>query len=112
MYKTVYSGEIKRCPNRTCRAEWFQDCHKGWLPGPTPIEVYAVMRCSCCRDTFMIMQMLNIVHDYKKSLPVREVSKPKITIFSDEDQNIFRQELFRDDNPLYSLYDNHFPGEE
>jgi hypothetical protein len=109
MYKSSVFGMPLKCPNRQCRAEFFKDSHKGWLP-KSELEIYAVMRCPSCRDTFMVSQMLNMVHEYKESLPEREIIKNKKTIFSDSDKEFFRTELFADDNPLTTLFDGYYPG--
>lgn len=109
MYRSAVFGKPKNCPNRTCRANFYRDSHKGWLP-KSELEVYAVMRCPSCRDTFCITQMINMVHEYKESLPVRELPRSKITIFDSKDQGSFREELFSSDNPLTNLYDGYFPG--
>lgn len=109
MYKSVVYGQPTKCPNRNCRALFYKDCHKGWLP-KSELEIFAVMRCSVCRDTFLVSQMLNMVHDYKHELPEREVSKNKVEIFTEKDQTVFRRQLFADDNPLWSLYDGYYPG--
>ena len=109
MFKSVVFGQPNKCPNRNCRAVFYKDCHKGWLP-KTELEVYAVMRCFSCRDTFLVAQMINMVHDYKEDLPEREIQKNVIKIFTNEDQETFRKELFADDNPLWILYDGYYPG--
>ena len=109
MFKSSVVGAPQKCPNRHCRSIFYKDSHKGWLP-KSELEVYAVMRCASCRDTFMVIQMINMVHEYKENLPERKVEKNKITIFSNEDQESFRTELFSDDNPLSLLYDGYFPG--
>jgi hypothetical protein len=109
MYKTNFSGAPKKCPNRTCRAIFYRDSHKGFLP-KNELEIFAVMRCHSCRDTFLVSQMLHMVHEYKMSLPEREVVKNKIEIFTKEDEEIFRRELYSDDNPLFNLYDGFYPG--
>ena len=109
MFKSVVFGAPTKCPNRTCRAEFFKDCHLGWLP-KSELEVFAIMKCSSCRDRFMVAQMINMVHDYKENLPVRETPQNKITIFTEKDREVFRQELFSDDNPLFNLFDGYYPG--
>lgn len=109
MFRTVVFGQPSKCPNRNCKAVFYKDSHKGWLP-KSELEVYAVMRCPACRDTFVIAQMLNQVHSYKEGLPERVVTNNKINIFTDNDQQVFRQELFSEDNPLWNLYDGFFPG--
>lgn len=109
MYKSVVYGQPSKCPNRNCRAVFYKDCHKGWLP-KSELEIFAVMRCSVCRDTFLVSQMINMVHDYKHELPERMIEKNKIEIFTENDQTVFRKELFADDNPLWTLYDGYYPG--
>lgn len=109
MFKSVVYGQPTKCPNRNCRAIFYKDSHKGWLP-KSELEIYAVMRCPVCKDTFLVSQMLNMVHDYKRNLPERTLVKNKIKIFSEKDKDSFRQELFADDNPLWSLYDGYYPG--
>lgn len=109
MYRSAVFGAPNKCPNRTCRSVFYKDCHKGWLP-KSELEIYAVMRCPACRDTFCVTQMINMVHEYKQNLPIREISHPKINIFDTKDQGYFREELFSSDNPLMNLYDGYFPG--
>ena len=109
MFKSVVFGMPSKCPNRNCHAIFYKDCHKGWLP-KSELEIFAIMRCSACRDTFAIAQMIHMVHEYKQNLPEREVVKNQITIFTEKDQETFRKELFSDDNPLWNLYDGYFPG--
>jgi|APCry1669189534_1035231.scaffolds.fasta_scaffold14803_3 hypothetical protein len=109
MFKSSVFGMPQKCPNRNCRAEFFRDSHKGWLP-KSELEVYAVMRCPSCRDTFMVAQMINMVHEYKENLPERKLPKNETVIFNDMDKESFRTELFSDDNPLTTLYDGYFPG--
>jgi hypothetical protein len=109
MYKSIFFGMPQKCPNRNCRSIFYRDSHKGFLP-KNEIEIYAVMRCPSCKDTFLISQMLHMVHEYKMTLPERTVEKNSITIFTSEDEMVFRKELFSDDNPLWSLYDGYYPG--
>jgi hypothetical protein len=111
MFKAVIYGKPIKCPNRICKALFYRDCHKGWLP-KTELEIYAVMRCNSCRDTFLVTQMLSMVHEYKENLPIREDTGEvnKIELFTTEDQEVFRRELFSDGNPLWNLYDGYYPG--
>ena len=109
MYRSAVFGAPSKCPNRNCRAIFYRDSHKGWLP-KSELEVYAVMRCPTCRDTFCVTQMINMVHEYKQSLPTRDLPQNKIKLFNTNDQGNFREELFSDDNPLTSLYDGYYPG--
>ena len=109
MFRSVIFGEPRKCPNRNCKAIFYKDSHKGWLP-KSEIEIFAIMRCPVCKDTFMIAQMLNQVHSYKENLPERDLPKNKIEIFSIQDQETFRKELFSEDNPLWNLYDGYYPG--
>jgi hypothetical protein len=109
MFRSSVLGAPTKCPNRNCRSLFYKDSHKGWLP-KSELEVYAVMRCPSCRDTFMVSQMINMVHEYKENLPERKLDKNQVTIFSSKDQENFRTELFSDDNPLATLYDGYFPG--
>jgi hypothetical protein len=51
-----------------------------------------------------------MVHEYKETLPERDFVQNKIAIFTNEDQETFRKELFADDNPLWNLYDGYVPG--
>lgn len=109
MFRSVILGSPTKCPNRNCRSLFYKDSHKGWLP-KSELEVYAVMRCPACRDTFLVSQMINMVHEYKENLPEREIPKNKIKIFTKDDQLVFREELFSDENPLNNLYDGYYPG--
>jgi hypothetical protein len=47
-----------------------------------------------------------MAYEYLESLPERETKLNEITIFTDDDQNTFRKELYADDNPLWILYDS------
>ncbi len=109
MFRSLVFGQPTKCPNRNCKALFYKDSHKGWLP-KSELEIFAVMRCGTCRDTFLVAQMINMVHEYKESLPTRGIEKNKITIFTEDDQLAFRKELFADENPLWSLYDGFCPG--
>ena len=108
MYRNVSFGNIKKCPNVNCRAIFYKDCFKGYLPH-SPLSIYAIIRCPSCRYTFQISQMIGMIHDYIESLPERKEIPNSITIFSSEDQDSFRKELFEDDNPLWNLYDGFTP---
>ena len=109
MFKSVIFGAPKNCPNRNCRAKFYRDSHKGYLP-KSELEVYTIMRCPVCRDTFMVTQMLHMVHDYKLDLPERTLPKNKVEIFTTDDQEEFRRQLYEDDNPLNNLYNGYVPG--
>jgi hypothetical protein len=109
MYRSAIYGMPTRCVNRNCRASFYRDCHKGWLP-KSELEVYAIMKCHVCRDVFMVAQMINMVHEYKENLPEREEKPNEIKIFTDLDQIEFRKELYSDENPLFNLYDGYYPG--
>jgi hypothetical protein len=109
MYRSVIFGQPTKCPNRNCRAIFYKDCHKGWLP-KSELEVFAIMKCYVCRDVFMVSQMISMVHDYKQGLPEREVIPNKIKVFTDFDHENFRKELYSDSNPLFNLYDGYYPG--
>jgi hypothetical protein len=109
MFRSAVYGQPTRCVNRNCRAIFYRDCHKGWLP-KSELEVYTIMKCHVCRDVFMVSQMINMVHEYKETLPEREPTPNEITIFGDLDKEAFRKELYSDDNPLFNLFDGYFPG--
>jgi hypothetical protein len=109
MFKSTVFGQPSKCPNRNCRTVFYSDSHLGWLP-KSELEIYAVMRCTGCRDTFLVAQMLHQVHEYKELLPKRKRVPNKITIFSEEDKETFRKELYSSENPLWILYDGQYPG--
>lgn len=33
------------------------------------VEVYAIMRCPKCKDTFAVVQLISMAEDYKAALP-------------------------------------------
>lgn len=109
MFKSTVFGQPSRCPNRNCRTVFYLDSHLGWLP-KSELEIFAVMRCSGCRDTFLVSQMLHQVHEYKEMLPKRKRVPNQITIFTESDQENFRKELYSSENPLWILYDGQYPG--
>lgn len=67
MHHQTIVGKPKNCLNRTCKHPFFRESHLGWLP-KSEVEVYAVMRCLKCKDTFAVVQLISMAHDYKNSL--------------------------------------------
>ena len=53
MFRSVIFCEPRKCPNRNCKAIFYKDSHKGWLP-KSEIEIFAIMRCPVCKDTFIV----------------------------------------------------------
>jgi hypothetical protein len=68
MYHQTIVGKPKNCLNRNCKQPFFKESHLGWLP-KSEIEVFTIMRCSKCKDTFAVVQLLSMAHDYKAALP-------------------------------------------
>ena len=109
MFNQTIFGMPRCCPNRLCRHPFYQESHLGWLP-KSEVEAYAIMRCAQCHDTFAIVQLMSMVHEYKERLP-KEASKAEgfdgpITL---SEMNRFRKKL-ENPNALSSLNEGRKPG--
>lgn len=72
MYNQFIMGRPKKCINRTCKGKFFKESFLGHIP-KNESEVYCIMKCPICDDTFAIVQPISIIRGYVAELP----SKPK-----------------------------------
>lgn len=110
MYRQSIYGMPTKCLNRSCKHVFYKNSHLGWTP-KSETEVYVVMRCPKCKDTFLISQMINMVYEYLGNLP-EDPSKKIITklgpITANEIGKI--KEYLHDPGILQSLNDGSKPG--
>lgn len=108
MHHQTIVGKPKNCLNRTCKHPFFRESHLGWLP-KSEVEVYAVMRCLKCKDTFAVVQLISMAHDYKSSLhrdpSMINSEKP---ISKNEIKNM--QKKLEESDILHSLMEGYKPG--
>ena len=57
MFHQTIVGKPKCCLNRNCRSPFYKESHLGWLP-KSEVEVYTIMRCPKCKDTFAVVQLI------------------------------------------------------
>jgi hypothetical protein len=108
MHHQTIVGKPKNCLNRTCKHPFFKESHLGWLP-KSEVEIYAVMRCLKCKDTFAVVQLISMAHDYKSSLhrePSMINSEKPIT--KNEIKNM--QKKLDESDVLHSLMEGYKPG--
>ena len=91
MFHQTIIGKPKCCLNRNCKTQFTKSSHLGWLP-KSEVEVYAIMRCPKCKDTFAVVQLISMAHDYRNDLPADQtkISKEKIISIVEN----FRPEVF------------------
>lgn len=87
------SGMPRKCLNRICDGIFTRGSHLGYLMH-SELDVFAVMRCPSCRDTFMINQPISMAHEYYERLPKnnKEAVKNGQPITVEEMRN-FRKKL-------------------
>jgi hypothetical protein len=108
MHHQTIVGKPKNCLNRTCKHPFFRESHLGWLP-KSEVEIYAVMRCVKCKDTFAVVQLISMAHEYKSSLyrdPSMINSEKPIT--KNEIKNM--QKRLEESDVLHSLMEGYKPG--
>ena len=108
MHHQTIVGRPKKCLNRLCKHPFFKESHLGWLP-KSEVEIYAVMRCLKCKDTFAVVQLISMAHDYRRILPrdpnLQNIDQP---ITKNEIRNL--QKKLEDSNILHSLMEGYKPG--
>ena len=109
MYTQRITGSPSLCCNRLCRAPFTRESHLGYLQ-KSETEVFAVMRCQKCGDTFKIIQMISKANAYKQALKPgkQNPSAPSQKITLSEIDTIRKQ--MDDDNPLKTLFEGQKPG--
>lgn len=108
MFHQTIVGKPKCCLNRNCKAQFTKASHLGWLP-KSEVEVHAIMRCPKCKDTFAVVQLISMAHDYKASLPTDENSKSATGPITKKETLNFRKKLENKD-ALKELYEGYKPG--
>ena len=108
MHHQTIVGRPKKCLNRNCRHPFFKESHLGWLP-KSEVEIYSVMRCLKCKDTFAVVQLISMAHDYRTSLPkdpAQIQGKEPIT----KHELISVQKKLEENDILQSLLEGYKPG--
>lgn len=108
MFHQTIVGKPKQCLNRICKHPFFLESHLGWLP-KSEVEVYAIMRCSKCKDTFAVVQLISMAHDYKTSLPKDPAQNSPTGPITKNEILSFRKKLDSKDS-LNTLLEGHKPG--
>lgn len=112
MFKQTIVGTPMQCINRTCKAAFYRESHLGYYP-KNEMEVYAIMKCPKCKDTFAIVQPVSIVHEYRDKLPKDPKKTAKRTPITQKELETMSKKLQDDNfNPLASLYDGRVIGSD
>jgi hypothetical protein len=108
MHHQTIVGRPKKCLNRNCRHPFFKESHLGWLP-KSEVEIYSVMRCLKCKDTFAVVQLISMAHDYRTLLP-KDPSQlqGKEPITKHELMSV--QKKLEENDVLQSLMEGYKPG--
>lgn len=106
MFHQTIVGKPKNCLNRNCKTPFTRESHLGWMPC-NELEVYSIMRCPQCKDTFAVRQTYSMVFDYKNSLP-KTITASSTPITKNEILN-FRKKLEQKDS-LKNLYEGLKPN--
>ena len=110
MSSQTFWGMPKCCRNRTCKAKFYQDSHKGFME-KSELEAIAVMRCLVCHDTFAVIQPISMIHEYRKNLPLNpNIERGEGKAISFDDVRQVRVALDGCTNPLKALFDGLRPG--
>ena len=103
MFKQTIVGTPMQCINRTCKAAFYRESHLGYYP-KNEMEVYAIMKCPKCKDTFAIVQPVSIVHEYRDKLPKDPKKTAKRTPITQKELETMSKKLQDDNfNPLASV---------
>jgi hypothetical protein len=73
------------------------------------VEVYAIMRCSKCKDTFAVVQLISMAQEYKAALPKDPMQVPVSGPISKKEISSFKKKLDHKDS-LKSLLEGYKPG--
>lgn len=68
MKQQSITGSPRACLNRNCKDKFTKDSHLGYLMH-SEMNVYAVMRCLKCCDTFLVCQHVSQAYEYYDRLP-------------------------------------------
>ncbi len=108
MFHQTIVGKPKCCLNRNCKTQFTRNSHLGWLP-KSEVEVYAIMRCPKCKDTFAVVQLISIAEDYKTALPKDQNQTPLTSPITKNEVLSVRKKLDGKD-PLKTLMEGLKPG--
>ena len=108
MFHQTIVGKPKHCLNRNCKHPFFKESHLGWLP-KSEVEVYTIMRCPECKDTFAVIQLISMAHEYKSKLPLDPSQVPPTTAISKKEILAMRKKLQNKDS-LKSLLEGYKPN--
>ena len=108
MFHQTIVGKPKCCLNRTCKSPFFRESHLGWLP-KSEVEVYTIMRCIKCKDTFAVVQLISMAQDYTQSLPKDPSQISPSGPITKNEMLAFRKKLDNKDS-LKNLYEGLKPG--
>lgn len=108
MYHQTIVGKPKNCLNRICKTPFTKECHLGWLP-KSEVEVFAVMRCSKCKDTFAVVQLISMAHEYKNALP-KDLNQQNLTNPISKKEILNLRKKLESKDSLKSLYEGLKPN--
>ena len=108
MFHQTIVGKPKHCLNRNCKTPFTKHSHLGWLP-KSEVEVYAIMRCPKCKDTFAVVQLISMAEDYKSALPKDQNQLPSTSPISKNEVLNIRKKLESKDS-LKTLMEGMKPG--
>jgi len=108
MFHQTVVGKPKNCLNRNCKNQFSKDSHLGWLP-KSEVEVYAIMRCLKCKDTFAVVQLNSMAHDYRNNLPFNSSNQISTSPITKKETISFRKKL-EDKDVLKELLEGYVPG--
>lgn len=104
----IIVGKPNKCCNRTCKAKFFKDSFRGYMP-KTPTEVYTIMQCPACKDQFAILQFVSMAKDYISELPQRpKTNKLNVKEITIDEVASIKKTLDGDENILTSLNEERF----
>jgi hypothetical protein len=108
MFHQTVVGKPKNCLNRNCKHPFSKDSHLGWIP-KSEVEVYSVMRCLKCKDTFAVVQLNSMAHDYRNNLPNNSSNQISTSPITKKETVSFRKKL-EDKDVLKELLEGYVPG--
>jgi hypothetical protein len=73
------------------------------------VEVYAIMRCPKCKDTFAVVQLISMAHEYRNDLPSDQTKISKGGPITKSETLSFRKKLENKD-ALKELFEGYKPG--
>jgi hypothetical protein len=108
MHGQSYFGFPKKCYNRKCRAPFYKESHLGHLP-KNELEIFAVLKCHTCDDTFAVVQPMSMAGEFYKNLPARPTPPATIKPITLSEMRKMSRYLDRP-NALGTVFDGLKPG--